>query len=301
MPLKVECPGCKAILQISEQLAGKQGKCIHCGHLLTVPMPGGNETASPTLSEATAEAMVRELHRRNESALLLLFRPTKKGSYDLAEVADADIKCIITEDINSRRFAQLIPSIGKRFNPKKTGPATKGTLDQPYELKGDRLGMSLTEFKERYARFASDGRQDLPLCSDQSFGARADLQAQAWHRPAGIVHARIDRPEEGDSPTVAGVKTDLLLYQFVDSQLYRISAFFPTDQFHVVNEAIAQKYGLPSREIKQPREVIWENPLSLIVLTRGTVHPRTPSAMHLVHKELLAAAESRTPHGAEDI
>ena len=32
MFLRIECPGCKAVLQVEESLAGKQGKCIHCGH-----------------------------------------------------------------------------------------------------------------------------------------------------------------------------------------------------------------------------------------------------------------------------
>jgi hypothetical protein len=299
MPLKVQCPGCKAILQIAEELAGRQGKCIHCGHVITVP--GGEKPAGPPLSEATAEAIVRELHRRKLSALLLLFRPAD-GSYDLVDMPDSNMKCIVTEDIGAKEFAELVPSIPKRFSTRRGAPVTRSAMqDDAYELKGDRLGMSLEEFKEKYARFTADGRQDLPLCSDQSFGARADLHAEAWHRPAGIVHARIDRPEEENSPTVAGVKTDLLLYQFVDGQLYRISAFFATDMFHVVSEALIQKYNLPSREIQQPRELIWENPSSLIILARGTVHPRTASIMHLVHKELLATAESRTPKGAEDI
>lgn len=302
MPLKVQCPGCKAILQIAEELAGRQGKCIHCGHQLTVPKPSGTTSISPTLLESTAEAMVRELRRRNLSALLLLFRPTEEGSYDLADVPDANMKCIVTEDVNAKRFAQLVPSIPKRFGTRRGAPVTRSVApDEPYELKGDRLGMSLAEFKQKYARFTSDGRQDLPICSDQSFGGRADLHSQAWHRPAGIVHARVDLPEEENSPTVAGVKTDLLLYHFVDEKLFRISAFFPTDEFHLVSEAVAQKYGPASHETKQPRELVWENPLSLIVLSRGTVHPRTASAMHVIHKELMAAAESRTPTGAEDI
>jgi len=300
MPLKIECPGCKAILQIAEELAGRQGKCIHCGHVITVP--GESKPIGPALMESTAEAMVRELKRRNLSALLLLFRPSADGSYDLVDLPDSNMKCIVTEDVGAKEFAELVPSIPKRFSTRRGAPVTRSVAqDDAYELKGDQLGMSLAEFKEKYARFTPEGQQDLPLCSDQSYGARADLHAEAWHRPAGIVHARIDRPEEEKSPTVAGVKTELLLYQFVDGKLYRISAFFPTDMFHLVSEALTQKYNLPSREIKQPRELIWENPTSLIILARGTVHPRTSSAMHLVHKELLAIAETRAPHGAEDI
>ena len=91
------------------------------------------------------------------------------------------------------------------------------------------------------------------------------------------------------------------MYQFVDGHLYRISALFATDLFHMVSEAVIQKYGPPTHETKHPRELGWENAVSRIVLTRGTVHPRTHSTLHLVHKQLLATAESRMPKGAGDI
>ena len=93
------------------------------------------------------------------------------------------------------------------------------------------------------------------------------------------------------------MKTDLFLYQFVDGHLFRISAWFATDLFHLVSEAVLQKYGPPTHEIKQPRELVWENNVSQIILTRGTVHPRTYSTLHLVHKQQLATVESRTPEG----
>ena len=35
--MQIECPRCKATLQVPDELAGKQGKCIHCGHRLVVP------------------------------------------------------------------------------------------------------------------------------------------------------------------------------------------------------------------------------------------------------------------------
>ena len=325
MFLRIECPSCKAVLQVEESLAGKQGKCIHCGHKIIVPSQSGPAPSAPPssaapilfLTEASPEAMIRELHERKKSAMLLVFEPSADGSYDLADVPDAKLKCIATEDVNQARFAQLAASFGKRFIAKK--PATKpvppaeasviGKLggmpqgpDEPYELKGDPLGMKLADFKQKYARFTQDARQDLPICSDQpGYIGKADLHGEAWHRRAGIIHARVDIPLEDNSPTVAGVKTDLLLYQFVDGQLFRITALFATDLFHVVSEAVLQKYGPPTREIKQPRELIWENNVARIDLIRGTVHPRTTSSLHLVHKELLALVESRSPRALEDI
>ena len=109
--------------------------------------------------------------------------------------------------------------------------------------------MTMADFKKKYARFTPDGRQDLPICSDMpGYIGKSELHGEAWHRRANIIHARIDNPLEENSPTVAGVKTDLFLYQFVDGQLFRISAWFATDLFHLVSEAVLQKYGKPTSE-----------------------------------------------------
>ena len=101
--------------------------------------------------------MVRELHDRDKSALLLVFEPSPEGSYDLADVPDAKLKCIATEDITPQRFSQLVSSFGKRFAPRKPAPAPvkppepsvigqlSGTPldpDAPYELKGDQLNIA---------------------------------------------------------------------------------------------------------------------------------------------------------------
>jgi hypothetical protein len=326
MFLRIECPGCKAVLQVEEALAGKQGKCIHCGHKIVVPSQSGPAISVPVpppppvpfLTEASPEAMIRELHERRKSALLLVFEPSPLGSYDLADIPDAKLKCVATEDITLERFGELVASFGKRFLVKRSAgrpaaaapePSVIGKLggaaqgpDEPYELKGDALGMSLDEFKQKYARFTPDGRQDLPICSNMpGYIGKADLHGEAWHRKANIVHARVDNPLEDNSPTVAGVKTDLLLYQFVDGKLFRISALFATDLFHLVSEAVLNKFGPPAHETKQPREMTWENNVARISLTRGTVHPRTSSFLHMTHKELQALAESRMPKASHDI
>lgn len=337
MFLRIECPSCKAVLQVEEALAGKQGKCIHCGHKIIVPSKSGPALSVPVpppppvpfLTEASPEAMIRELHERRKSALLLVFEPSPEGSYDLADVADASIKCVATEDITLERFGQLVTSFSRRFAPRRptatatpaeagsaaaaTPAAPQGSMvgklsgtaqgpDEPYEIKGDQLGMSMADFKAKYARFTPDGRQDLPICSDMpGYIGKSDLHGEAWHRKANIVHARVDNPLEENSPTVAGVKTDLFLYQFVDGHLFRISAWFATDLFHVVSEAVLNKFGKPTTEVKQPRQLIWENNVSKIELTRGTVHPRTYSTLHLVHTQLMALAASRAPRASEDI
>jgi hypothetical protein len=332
MAIQLECPGCKAVLQVEDSLAGKQGKCIHCGARVVVPgqgqgpaakaaslvaSPAASSTAIPPLAapapvatalyEATPEAMMRELAARQQSAVLFLFRPSEEGSYDLADVPDSELKCIVTEDITVARFGQLVESIARRFGPRKKAqsqPAANAEVDplELYELKGDRLGMSLDEFKRKYARGEEGSRERLPLCSDEAWGAnRAALHVEPWHRQAGIIHARIDMPAEDNSPTVAGVKTELLLYQFVDGVLFRILATFPTDLYHVVSEAALGKYGPVTNETQKPRVQIWENAASSVVLTRGSVHPPEPSTLVLLHKRLAEQAQSRAPKGTGDI
>jgi hypothetical protein len=106
---------------------------------------------------------------------------------------------------------------------------------------------------------------------------------------------------EDNSPTVAGVKTELLLYQFVDGKLFRMAAFLPTDHFHIVSEAAIKKYGPVTRENQRPRQLYWENPFASIVLTRGNVHPREPSILELTYKQLAEVAGSRAPSAAADI
>ena len=149
----------------------------------------------------------------------------------------------------------------------------------------------MADFKAKYARFTPDGRQDLPICSDMpGYIGKADLHGEAWHRRAGIIHARVDNPLEDNSPTVAGVKTDLLLYQFVDGKLFRISAWFATDLFHLVSEAVRQEI----RPADQRNEAAARTDLGKQRLA-DQCSPAAPStrgphsSLHLVHKQLLAA------------
>ena len=80
-----------------------------------------------------------------------------------------------------------------------------------------------------------------------------------------------------------------------------ITAFLPTDQFDVISEAAIKKFGPVTRQTTHPRQLIWENPVASVVLTRGSVHPREPSVLELVHKQLAELASSRAPTSAADI
>ena len=81
-------------------------------------------------------------------------------------------------------------------------------------------------------------------------------------------------PSEGNSPTIAGVKTELVLYHFVDGRLFRITVLFDTEAIHLIREAIVTKHGLPTSETKEPVEIAWQNAVSTIRLVRGMMRPK---------------------------
>ena len=111
----------------------------------------------------------------------------------------------------------------------------------------------------------------------------------------------MELPSENSSPTLAGVKTELFLYHFVDGQLFRITALFDTEAFHLVREAMVQKYGQPDDEIKDPMELHWENLPSSLRLVRGTMRPKKVVVLAAVHHELQLLADERLPHRDSDL
>ena len=45
MAIKFLCPGCKKVMSVPDEFAGKKGKCSHCGNVVTVPAPTRPVTA----------------------------------------------------------------------------------------------------------------------------------------------------------------------------------------------------------------------------------------------------------------
>jgi hypothetical protein len=103
--------------------------------------------------------------------------------------------------------------------------------EPPYELKGDRLGMSLKDFRTKYHRTFNAGKEYvIPFCSDQRSAADrekaplATLFEQTWHPKANITNARVTYPFEDyedneHTPKLAGIKTDMHYYGFIDGEL----------------------------------------------------------------------------------
>jgi len=228
--------------------------------------------------------MVRELHRRQHSAILLIFPAFGRRQLRPLECADAELKCIATEDINQARFAQVVrrfcqairaakkEPIRRQLGHRGRCPATSSTSSR-----GDRLGISLEEFKGKYNR-SGEGGQRLPICSDTAWAPnKASLESETWHQAAKIIHARIDLPTENNSPPLPR-QNRVAALPLHRRQAFRITAKLPTDQFHLVSEAAVKKYGPVTRETQKPRQLIWENPLASVVLTRGNGAPARASS-----------------------
>jgi hypothetical protein len=328
--LRVECGGCGAALQVRPEMAGRQGRCPKCGGAVQIPadapaMPTASAAArspdrppsgwaSPDdtvigrgdlpLAQATGPDVMAEIARRQKSAVLIVFETPTDGAYNISERPAANVRCFRTPDMNEAQLMEVLGELGRMTqgqpNPKGGVGLNSAEIEVPFELKGDRLGMSLADFKAKYAR--TIGAMNLPFTSESTPGqANSSLWSEPWHARAGIVHARVDLPSENNSPTLAGVKTELFLYHFVDGQLFRITVLFDTEAFHLVREAMVQKYGLPDHETKDPMELSWENLPSSLRLVRGTMRPKKWSTLLAVHHELQLLADERLPQRDADL
>jgi len=307
MIVELQCPECNALLRVSDELAGKQAKCPQCDKSFTVLMraPHSTQASSVSLSQASPDEIVNELSGRGRSAVLVLFDTPESKEYELHTLANAKVRIYSTNDMDDAKKLRALTNIGRiaaGVDQARSDSSSCLTPQAVFELKGDPLGMPLSEFKKKYARKTSGVGLPLPWCSSESPGQPIEwLLVERWHSQCGIIHARVDLPAEKQSPTVAGVSTDLLLYQFLDERLFRITAFFDTESFHVVREAVTNKHGQPTSETVDPVQFTWESGVSSIHLIRGQVRPRRASLLHYVHNPLFMQMEERTPNKGDDL
>ena len=313
--LQIQCAACQSVLQVRADLAGRQGKCPKCGAAVLIPAAGAspapaappssmNQAGALPLGRATAPDMLAEVARRKKSAVMVVFETPADGDYDIGRNPAANVRCYGSPDMTEAQMMVVLRDVGRMtqgLRNAKGGVQLQGEGGpQPFELKGDRLGTTLDEFKAKYARRV--GSFQLPFCSDSSPGQAVEaLRTEKWFDAAGLVNARVVLPSESDVPTIAGVKTELLLYQFVDGRLYRITGLFETDAYHHVREALLAKHGPPTSEKQDPVTHVWDNGVSALQLIRGAIRPPKPSVLHVVHHALLKVAESRTPQRSSDL
>ncbi len=152
----------------------------------------------------------------------------------------------------------------------KPSEAAQGTSTD-FGLKGDILGETLEDFKNRNARDveviddpdipgvqAFSAHVHYPVCSGDSIKwrgvdsnfARYELDVDAPPDKAhytvcvtaGAVSGR-DSPA-GRHPTIAGVEA-APIYYFFDGRLFEISAFVGMDDFTRIEQGFGEKYGVP--------------------------------------------------------
>jgi hypothetical protein len=320
MSIAVECPGCHTIVRVADELAGRKGACKQCGTVIRIgpPSPSSILMSGPrTLADATPQDMVQELSRRGAAALLTLFDPVRMGmlasdSIKLSELIDSGANLdkaalhLATDRLDAEQIVRLLKLLleaaEQRLASKSHIHKAAAHEGSAFKFKDDALGLKLADFKAKYHRPARAGYRKLPWCSDESPNtAIPELLTEPWHGSVGIVHARIDAPSEGNSPTIAGIPSDLVLYQFVDGALFQILILFGTDNFHVVAGALRSKYGAPANETDQPRQLTWWNLENSIELTFGRLSPRAPAVLRYFHDGLSAEAKTRQPQRGHDI
>jgi hypothetical protein len=251
-----------------------------------------------------APDMLAEIYRRKKSAVMVVFETPADSSYQISRQPEANARVYRTPEMSDAQVMEVLEQLGHMSQGMRNQKGGIGLQPEgappPFELKGDRLGMTLNEFKTKYARQA--GGIQLPYCSDSCPGqANPTLWCEPWHAAAGLVNGRVDLPTENNPPTIANVKTENFFYHFVDGKLFRMSVLFDTEAFHLVHEALIKKHGPPQRKFEDRMEIIWENGVSTIKLIRGMMRPKKASSLLYIHNQLQKIAEGRTPQRATDL
>lgn len=123
---------------------------------------------------------------------------------------------------------------------------------RPFEIKGDRLGMTFEMFKAKHFRSVEGDPRSAPFCSNERPDDDNELLFyKAEYAKCGIIKASTTYPFEAYRknpviPTVAGVVTSSFIYSFVEGELYEMTVFFSRDGHKQVMTAMQAKYGEPS-------------------------------------------------------
>lgn len=256
------------------------------------------------LSKAEPAQMLEELANRNRGAILISF--DWDDAIDFEDLTGAKFGIEFSDDMAESDMRSVLMSLGAamlRQSHTDAGPepvaAPPPTPDpQPYDLKGDHLGMHLNEFKRKHHRVIQGHNETAPWCSDTRPGEEMEsLLSKTYYAEAGLINCRLDFPFEriqgNPPPTVAGVETQLLIYEFVDQQLFRIIALYSNDDFDTVCEALLAKYGTPTQE-EDAKFFLWSNGVSTIAFKKGRLK-RDQATLFFIHDQLADLAESRRP------
>jgi hypothetical protein len=338
MPVAVVCPSCQGKLRAPDKFAGRTVKCPRCGARIKVGEPldldddeRGEELDDSPAREKSGVQLWIVLPLAGLACVAVAVGVTifvmKSGDKQLAQAPvqpPTNPPAVVTDTHDDAgkvtAKAPAVPATDKQgpaAEPPKTEqkPSEKKPPEQPYELKGDKLGMSLQDFKAKHRRTFNAGKvYEAPFCSDQRTQAEREksplptLLEESWHPKANIVNARLTYPfedfeENQHTPSLAGFKVQTHWYGFIDDRLYVINYLFPQTGFGKVQEAMARTYGKPSGVVTKEYQnafgakytgviCVWDNGVSQIMLTERYTDLKTSNLMFL-HEELGKLADTR--------
>lgn len=329
--IKFNCGHCGARIQVQEQRVGTQGKCPSCKELIKVPN-SNQKSEEPgqqiCLAQASLENILAEVQSRGYGGILLTFSAPKANPGNVES-----LRVTYSENLSDQQVRKVLAHVAAMAEKTERPDLPTHTSAEPYDFKGDQLGMSLVKFKSKYRRKADGDPRYLPFSSDEDSQQRVEALAdtlgadhplvklhksesklnepnsslleEPWHRSAGIVSCRKEYPFELMSgrkrETVAGVSTEVVVYRFIEDQLYQIVILFDTRDYEMVESAFIQKYGATERESKRPRKLFWNNGVSTIALFRGRISPSEHSQVIFGHDSLWSKASANSPSPTDDI
>jgi len=195
--------------------------------------------------------------------------------------------------------------------------STPAQSSEPYGLKGDLMGMSLTEFRQKHHRefpatVTYKGSTIIaPWCSDTRKDQNSlALVSKDWYFDAGLINCRLDYPFEDKTTTIGGVAQSKVIYQFVDEKLFMIVSEFSTVDFEKVSAAFSAKYGSPKTDAVKVYQnrfganftgvvTEWDNGVSFITLTE-TDGKIGSSTVVIGDSKLIFVAGARKPVAQTD-
>lgn len=174
--------------------------------------------------------------------------------------------------------------------------------DQAYEIKGDKLGISLADYLQKHP---SD-------CVAQTINPKPGQNSVKASDPNSF-HLQCTNYQQIDSKTfarslsLANVGMDWQDIDFSEQRLYRIAYTFRQSVFAVIEEAFEMKYGKPSSSSTEDVQnkfgahftrsvIIWKNGVSTITLNELLGDDLTYSRVELTLDDVYAKVESKEGH-----
>ena len=173
--------------------------------------------------------------------------------------------------------------------------------DQAYEIKGDKLGMSLSEYLQKHP---NDCMAQTISPKPGQFSKPVD--PNSFHLSCTNFE-RIDPKTYERSLSLASVGMDWQNLDFSEQRLYRIAYTFQHSVYAVVESALEVKYGKPTSVKSETLQngfganftrslVVWKNGVSTITLSEMVGTDLTLSRLELTLDDVYARVEEKEGH-----